>query len=167
MDLLVIRHAIAQDKAEFARTGRDDAQRPLTDDGREKMRHAAAGLRTLAPELASLAASPLVRAAQTAEIVAAAYDSPPEIETADVLAPGSAYDDFARWLGRQDIDGTLAVVGHEPHLGGLVTWLLTGGDESRTPLRKGGAALLTFDGAPSRGRAQLIWLLTPGILRRL
>lgn len=167
MDLLVIRHAIAQDKAEFARTGRDDAQRPLTDDGREKMRHAAAGLRTLVPELARLATSPLVRAMQTAEIVAAAYDASPRIEIVDVLAPGSAHDDFASWLGRQNVDGTIAVVGHEPHLGGLVTWLLTGRDESHTPLRKGGAALLTFEGAPARGGAQLIWLLTPGILRRL
>lgn len=167
MDLLVIRHAIAQDREEFARTGRDDAQRPLTDDGREKMMRAAAGLRTLAPELARLATSPLLRAVQTARIVAAAYDAPPEIQTVDVLAPGSAYVDFARWLGRQDVDGIVAVVGHEPHLSGLVTWLLTGADESRTPLRKGGAALLTFEGAPGRARARLAWLLTPAILRRL
>lgn len=167
MDLLVIRHAIAQDKEEFARTGRDDSQRPLTGDGRAKMERAAAGLRTLAPELDRLATSPLLRAVQTAEIVAAAYDAPPGIETADVLAPGSAYGDFARWLGRQHVEGTIAVVGHEPHLGGLVTWLIAGADESHTPLRKGGAALLSFDGAPGRGRAQLIWLLTPAILRRL
>ena len=167
MDLLVIRHAIAQDKEEFARTGRDDTQRPLTNDGREKMERAAAGLTSLVPRITLLASSPLLRAAQTAEIVAAAYDSPPKIETVDVLAPGSAYDAFARWLRGCEVESTIAVVGHEPHLGGLITWLLTGRDESHTPLRKGGAALLSFDGAAGQGRAQLTWLLTPGILRRL
>lgn len=167
MDLLVIRHAIAEDKEAFARTGRDDAQRPLTDDGRAKMERVAAGLGRLAPELARLATSPLLRARQTAEIVSAAYDEPPAIETTDVLSPDSEYDDFVRWLNGRDIDGTIAVVGHEPHLGGLLTWLLTGREESHTPLRKGGAALLSFDDAPGPGRAQLIWLLTPGILRRL
>lgn len=167
MQLLVIRHAIAGDKEEFARTGRDDALRPLTEGGREKMTRVAGGLRTLVPELELLATSPLVRAKETAAIVAAAYDPAPPVDLVEALAPGSAYDALEHWLSHHRRHGTIGIVGHEPHLGGLVTWLLTGGAESHTPLKKGGAALLSFEGAPGRARATLAWLLTPGIARRL
>src|SRR5262245_49797749 len=60
MHLLVVRHAIAEDKDVFARTGRSDDLRPLTDDGRAKMRRAADGLRSVAPEVDLVATSPLV-----------------------------------------------------------------------------------------------------------
>src|SRR5690349_23208472 len=68
MNLLVIRHAIAEDKENFAATGRSDDQRPLTDAGRTKMRRGTQGLRTLIGKVAMLASSPLVRARETAEI---------------------------------------------------------------------------------------------------
>ena len=51
MKLLVIRHAIAEDRDEFAYTGRPDAERPLTKQGRERMRRAAAGLAAEAPRI--------------------------------------------------------------------------------------------------------------------
>ena len=41
MRLLVIRHAPAEDRDEFAKTGKDDSERPLTDDGKAQMRRAA------------------------------------------------------------------------------------------------------------------------------
>lgn len=167
MDLLVIRHGIAEDKEEFARTGLGDDRRPLTPDGREKMARIAEGLRTVVPALALVATSPLQRATETATIVARAYDSRfPVVET-DVLTPERRYDDLVEWLRGQEASGTIAVVGHEPHLGGLVTWLLTGADESRTPLKKGGACLLQLGDAPRRGTATLVWMLTPAIARRL
>ena len=50
MQLVVIRHAVAMSREEFAPTGRDDSLRPLTDRGRAKMKRAAAGLRELSPE---------------------------------------------------------------------------------------------------------------------
>ena len=73
MKLLLVRHAIAEDRREFEATGRDDALRPLTAEGREKMREAALGLRTVVPSIDVLATSPLVRAADTAGIIARCY----------------------------------------------------------------------------------------------
>jgi phosphohistidine phosphatase len=61
----------------------------------------------------------------------------------------------------------VAVVGHEPHLGTLVTWLLTGVAEPRVPLRKGGACLVDFTRRPGRGGGTLRWSLTPSMLRRM
>jgi len=171
MNLLVIRHAIAEDKENFATTGRSDDQRPLTNVGRSKMRRGAQGLRTLVGKVALLASSPLVRARETAEIVAPAL-SVPRVEIVEALRPESKYDELVEWIGgraapNDDDDYTVAVVGHEPHLSGLVTWLMTGGDDSRVELKKGGVCLLHFDGEPKEGEAVLRWLLTPSQLRDL
>lgn len=169
MHLLVIRHAIAEDKEVFARSGRTDDLRPLTDEGRAKMRRAAAGLRSIAPKLALVATSPLVRARQTAEIVVAAL-GPVRTETVEALRPDQAFAEFLAWLRtrvEEENENAVAIVGHEPHLGGLVTWLMTGVEESRLELKKGGACLLAFDGAPREARAALLWLVTPSLLREL
>ena len=74
MQVLVVRHAIAEQREEFAPTGKDDSQRPLTHDGRRKMRRGAVGLRAVVPAIDVLATSPLLRAVQTAEILAAVYN---------------------------------------------------------------------------------------------
>src|SRR5207249_9588299 len=75
MRLLVVRHAIAEDPAAFARSHKDDSGRPLTPEGRRKMERAAHGLKELVPELDVLAASPYKRAVDTAEIIAGAMIS--------------------------------------------------------------------------------------------
>ena len=92
------------------------------------------------------------------------------LETAEALRPDQAFGEFLAWLRTRvenENDDALAIVGHEPHLGGLVTWLMTGVEESRLDLKKGGACLLAFDGAPCEARAALLWLVTPSQLRRL
>jgi len=178
MQLVVIRHAIALEREEFAPSGRDDSLRPLTDKGRAKMKKAAAGLRELVPEISVLAASPFTRAQQTARIVAAEYGRLRVITTSS-LEPESAFEEFAEWLRTRRGD-VVAVVGHEPHLGTLVTWLMTGIEESRVPLKKGAACLLEFPSSggrrgassgsprgPSRGTARLHWALTASQLGRL
>src|SRR5258708_2037921 len=60
MKLLIIRHAIAEDREDFARTGKDDSLRPISDEGKKKMKQGARGLRPLVPEIVLLAPSPLL-----------------------------------------------------------------------------------------------------------
>ncbi|MGH8609545.1 MAG: histidine phosphatase family protein [Gammaproteobacteria bacterium] len=100
MQVLVVRHAIAEQREEFARTGKDDCQRPLTDDGRRKMRRGAAGLRAVVPAIDVLATSPLLRAVQTAEILAAVYNGR-NLVTVKELSPDSEFPPFLRWLPKQ------------------------------------------------------------------
>ena len=166
MRLLVIRHGIAEDRDAFAATGKPDELRPLTNEGRKKMRRAAAGLTEIVGRIDVLAASPLTRAAQTAEIVAMEYGEPP-IETVDALAPDRRPDELLPWLRARDPGTVAAVVGHEPHLGFLVGWLLTGRNDSFVEMKKGGAALLQFDDAPTGGNALLRWSVPPKLLRML
>ena len=172
MNLLVIRHAIAEDKEAFAASGRSDDLRPLTEAGRSKMRRAAQGLRATCPRVAVLASSPLLRARETADIVAPAIRVA-RVEIVEALRPDRPFEELAVWLRRRvapngnEDDTTVAVVGHEPHLSGLVTWLMTSGTESRIELKKGGACLLRFERAPAAGEAMLRWSLTPSQLRAL
>jgi phosphohistidine phosphatase len=164
--LLVVRHAIAEDREAFARTHRDDAARPLTAEGRRKMERAALGLKELVPELEVLAASPYRRAYDTAEIIAKAYGDR-RVERVPELTPGAGVDRVVSWLAGQGSRGTIAIVGHEPDLSQLVCALLASTNGPFLELRKGAACLLEFPGAIARGAATLDWFLGPKHLRRL
>ncbi len=141
MLLLIIRHAIAEDKDTFAATNDNDDLRPLTQEGIDKMAVGAAGLRAIVPELSHLATSPLVRAQQTADIVARAYGRSID-ETAETLRPVASPESFVKWLSGHGKNDVVAVVGHEPHLTGLTTWLTCGERDSRVDLKKGAGCLL-------------------------
>jgi len=165
VELLVVRHAIAEDREVFAATGREDALRPLTAEGTRKMKRTARGLRTIIPGIDVLVSSPLTRAHETAEILRREYELD-RVETARELEPATPLDEVASWLGRLD-KGVVAIVGHEPLLGHLVTYLITGSNHSGVELKKGGACLIEFDAKPEVARGRLIWAISPGILRDL
>ena len=166
MELLVIRHGAAMDKEEFAKTGKSDDLRPLTSAGMEEMKEIARGLQELVKKIDLLATSPLVRAVQTAEIVGAAYDAPVS-ETTASLSPDAEPEEFEKWCADFEDVKRIAVVGHEPHLTTLVTWLVTGEEDAVIELKKGGACLLEFDAGIKRGSGILNWLMTPGQLTRI
>src|SRR5215467_7301505 len=88
MDLLVIRHARAQEPKKFGATGQDDAARPLTAEGIRRMKKAARGLRSLVPSIDFLISSPIRRAVETAQIIAEAYGGL-TITKRDELSPGA------------------------------------------------------------------------------
>ena len=166
MRLLVVRHAIAEEREAFARSHKDDASRPLTDEGRRKMERAALGLKELVPELDLLAASPYKRAFDTAEIIAAAYGGL-TVERVPELAPGAGVDRVVGWLAGRHARGSVAVVGHEPDLSRLVCTLLAATNGPFLELRKGAACLLEFPGPVGKGGATLDWFLGPKHLRQI
>lgn len=163
MKLLLVRHAKAEDREGF--DGPDD-ERPLTANGRQKFRTAARGLRKLAPDISLLATSPLVRARQTAEVLARVFSARGIVEQ-DLLAPGGSRKALLAWLAEQSDDEVVALVGHEPDLSELATFLLASGARPLLEFRKGTAALVRFDGHPAAGQGVLEWLLPPAALRRL
>lgn len=165
MQLLLIRHAIAEERADFARTGRDDKFRPLTGEGRKRMRQGARGLRELVPTIDLLATSPLTRAAQTGAILDSIYGDLWEVEIPE-LAPDAELTAFLAWLTRQK-QQTVAAVGHEPHLSRLLAWLVTGDPRPIFAFRKGGACLLELQQEAAPGAAQLLWAMTPSQIRRI
>lgn len=165
MHLLVVRHAIAGDRDKFAASGQDDSLRPVTAAGAKKMQRGARGLRWVIPSIDLLAASPLTRAAETAEILRAEYglDS---VVTVPELAPERPVEEVAGWLATTSED-VVAIVGHEPQLGRLVGFLIGVGDGTAVELKKGAACLLDVPRGAARASAQLLWAAPPRLLRRL
>ena len=156
MQLFLVRHAIAVAPA----PDHPDATRPLTEKGRAKFVEAVRGARVLGWRIDHLYHSPLTRAVQTAELLRPLLDG-----------PSTALPDLARAPDEEmlaHIEGArVALVGHEPHLGALLAWLVTGdvGCGERFCFKKGGVAVLT--GGLRPGAMTLHGLIAPKILRRL
>jgi phosphohistidine phosphatase len=165
MKLLVIRHAIAEDREAHAASGHDDALRPLTEQGARKMKRGARGLRQIVPAIDTLISSPYTRAFDTAEIVRREYGMD-RVETSRALEPTVAVADAITVL--QSLQGdVVAIVGHEPQLSRLVTYLISGLDQSAVELKKGSACLVEFEGLPRAGGGTLMWSIRPAVLRDL
>ena len=161
MDLLIIRHGQAEPRGD----GASDAARRLTEDGRKKLRRGAKGLHKLVPEIDALVSSPLVRAVETAAIVAEVYGGL-AVEETPFLEPEREPKELADWLAELPA-ATLAIVGHEPLLSHAASWFLSGLRTSFLELKTGGACLLSFPDEIGAGRARPVFALTPWQLRRM
>ena len=169
MQILLVRHAIAEDRETFALSGREDDDRPLTERGRKRMIKAARGIRRLCPSLDLLVSSPLTRAVETAAILADVYalrDMHPSRLAFDGLSPGRGLDPVVEWVGGKASGSAVALVGHEPEMSLLLGRLSSGREQSWFRFKKGGACLLE-SAQEGRGRFQLQWALTPAQLRIL
>ena len=161
MDLYVVRHAVAFKRD--AERWPDDGERPLSPEGEAEFRRAARGLGGLVPSVDALLSSPLVRAWQTAEILAG-QEGWPEPKAFPALAPEVPPEEAALALEDYASAGAVAVVGHRPGLHELVSYLLAGDAQADVRIKKGGALRLSFDGPTRRKTAALRWLLTPALL---
>jgi phosphohistidine phosphatase len=166
MQLLIVRHAIAMDREEYAKSGRPDSDRPLTDTGRRRMRKNARGLQRIAPRPDLIGTSPWLRAADTARVIAETLGIE-QTETVEAMLPDRHPRDLAAWLNSHSDVPVIVVVGHEPHLGELATWFIGGRDGSNVEFKKGGACLLRFDDSVDAGTGLLQWHVTPAQLRGL
>jgi len=166
MKLFLLRHGPAWQRGDPRWP--DDDLRPLDPAGRRKLKAIAAGMKAMGWTFGGWWTSPLVRARQTAEIVAAAFGAEKTIEVVPELAPGGDFRKLLRRLraapGRPD---RVVLVGHEPYLGDLLGLLVSGRTDLSLGLKKGGLARVTFEGAVRPGAARLDWLLTPRQLARL
>ena len=163
MRILLIRHAVAEERDVWAATGASDEQRPLTPDGAKRMKKAAKGLMELVPTLTAIASSPLIRAWQTASIVADQYyGRSPEVLQA--LAPNGHREDVLTWINQFE-GGTVALVGHMPDLGELAGWLIARRPEANIGFKKGVVAMLEFGVERDAGTATLKWMMTTSQLR--
>jgi phosphohistidine phosphatase len=163
MELYAIRHGIAQElgeKNEF-----NDQKRALTAEGRNRMREAARGLARLGVQLDLILTSPLVRAVETAEIVAEAMSlKKDEIRQTQHLRPGSMPDQLFAEIKKHG-SSSIALVGHQPDLGDIVSRLVAGSGGLSAELKKGGVCCITITETVPSLRGDLAWLLTPRQLR--
>lgn len=159
MKLYFLRHGLAGPRDRWAGP---DSERPLTDEGKARMEREAATLDALGLSLDVIVTSPLVRACQTAKIVARRVGLLDRLVTDERLAPGFGVHELREILG--DHPGAVAVmfVGHEPDFSLTVADLIGGGTVA---FKKGGLGRVDASDA-SLGDAVLAWLLPPSVLTR-
>lgn len=145
----------------------DDSERPLTARGIERTQLAARGLSRVLPDVARVLTSPLVRAYQTAEILAEVLEPSHGVETLDALIPDRAYRTILTRLEACGSSDVVVLVGHEPQLGKLAGMLLFGAPSTALPIKKAGAAVITFAGPLRPGDGRLTAFAPPRLLRRL
>lgn len=160
--LYVIRHGLADARGE---RWPDDAKRPLTREGIARLRKSARALRGLGVDFDLILTSPLVRARQTAEILAEGQDLKAAVVVTAALAPGGTPAGVVKELGKHARERAIAMVGHEPGLGALASALI--GVPQPIPFKKGAVCRIDVDSVAALGPGTLRWLLTPKVLGRL
>jgi phosphohistidine phosphatase len=163
MLVYILRHAIA---VERGTAGYPNDDRPLTEDGKEKMAKAAKGSAELVDDVDVILTSPLIRAHDTARIVARALGVEQKLEVCKDLMPGSSIKDLLSYLSKFKGLHSIMVVGHQPDLGYLASALL-GSDESIVEFKKGALSAIEVSTLPPRSKGKLIWHLQPKHLRAL
>ena len=123
------------------------------------MRSAARAIADLEPKLDAILTSPLQRARQTAEPVARALGQRDDLIETDALSPGADPRQILREIEKRRLTRAL-VVGHMPHLGRLLGYLLTGRSGSIIEMKKGALAHIEFEGETPKPPGTLLLLLT-------
>jgi len=114
----LIRHGEAGDDAPR------DELRSLTLRGRASVARVARALRRRGGDFTTIASSPLVRALQTAEIVAAGVAYGGRVVVTETLAPEGPVSRTLAWLATLEGEDSVALVAHEPILSSLAGALL-------------------------------------------
>jgi phosphohistidine phosphatase len=160
MNLYLMRHGIAVDAGDPSIV--HDNQRPLTNKGAKRMRLAARGLRRLGIKFDGILTSPVLRARQTAEIVAATLGMESRLEEISGLAPESSVEHLLFGLTRYQDREHLLLVGHQPLLGQMLASLIDANREATCEfnIRKGSLCRVEIDALTAKKSGALHWLLT-------
>ena len=139
-----------------------DAARALSPKGIKRTRQLANALRQMEITFDAIYSSPLIRAQQTAEIVARSLMLEKQLRTTSQLAPDHALTDALALIESAAMKAkAILLVGHEPHFSQLISLLCTGGTNLGLSLKKGGLCRLELTAVKAGPCATLEWLLSP------
>lgn len=164
-ELIIVRHAVAEDREEFSKTGLPDSERPLTEKGIRKMRKISDWLtEQLEAPVDFLCASPLKRSLQTVDILADDIEFKKRIVLPE-LDPSHPPEKICKKL--ESLNWKLAVIcGHEPNLSHLICYItgISVKHYAEFELKKGGVASFKLDSSLLDKKAKLQWLVTPRVI---
>jgi phosphohistidine phosphatase len=161
MEIYFLRHANA---GEHTLGPAKDEQRALDELGTEQSHTVGRALAALKVKPDVIIASPLLRAQQTASIVAGELGHKDEIVTDDALRPEAPYPQFVKLLARYHDKNAILLAGHNPSLTLFLNELLTGEASEAVAFKKG--AIARVDKLPGQP-AVLKWMMPPKIVRAL
>ncbi len=160
MELYLVRHGIAAER----KPGLKDQDRSLTPKGRKKAECVAKRLKALGVRFDLILSSPLLRARQTAEILAEEVPYQGKVSCSDLLRPGSDLLVILKELQKYSKAHTrVALVGHEPDLSFLASLLISGKPGLGLEIKKVAVCQLQIDRFTSLPCATLVWLCPPKV----
>ena len=162
LELYLIRHGIAAERGDDYP---DDSKRPLTSTGISRLRKEAKALDALGIGFDQILSSPLVRAKQTAEVLAESLKSKPPVAFVDALAPAGTPAAVIQEIAKHARKARVALVGHEPDMGELAARLI--GSRLALEFKKGAICRIDFEVLPPKGLGHLRWFVTPKMLRSM
>ncbi len=163
MDLLILRHGEAGRHS----LSPGDSKRQLTSEGRQEIVDLSAGLQSLKIKLDYVLTSPLLRAKQTAEVVAKSLKYKDKIEELDSLKPEGSRLEFYDILSKLKRDSVVLVVGHEPYLSEMISEAISSQSDCRIRLKKAGLARIKVISILPKIKGELRWLLAPKHLNKI
>jgi phosphohistidine phosphatase len=161
MEIYLLRHGIAEDRAASGR----DADRRLTEEGRDKLRKVLERAHSAGVSPSLILTSPYRRALETAEIAARELGYEGKLLRTDALIPDSTPRDVWQELRQHDDESAVLLAGHEPLFSATVAYLL-GSTREMIDFRK--AALVRID-AGSLGTEPygvLQWMIIPSLAKK-
>jgi phosphohistidine phosphatase len=169
MKLFLLRHGAAVDASVV---GGSDEARMLTDAGRERTMRAAEVFREMGVAVDRVISSPLPRALETAELTAKALEVGEKVRRDDRLKPGASPETLL--MAVADLKGdpeNVMLVGHNPDLEELLSWLVGPEGQSHLLLKKGSLAIVRLNGGAKdfkrKGCGELLGLYPAKALERL
>jgi phosphohistidine phosphatase len=164
MNIYLLRHgpAVERGSAKY----RNDSDRPLTAEGRAKVKRIALAMGAMKLRFDAILSSPFVRARETAELVAAGLKPQRKVTLCAALAADAEPAEILSYLASmKPVPTDVLLVGHQPYLGNLASLLLANTSPDALEFKKGGLAKLAVGASPSGRRATLEWLLTPRLMK--
>jgi phosphohistidine phosphatase len=162
MDLYILRHGKAEEPGKT-----DDSKRALTPAGKKEIRDIARWMRKEKFRFDTIASSPLIRASETAGIVASELNTKNRLEMWDELAPGGDMDTVCYHAGQSGDDASILIVGHEPSLSALIGRIISDGGTTSVIVSKGSLAKIRNYSFDSRPSGYLQWLITSKQIRAM
>jgi phosphohistidine phosphatase len=160
MNLFLLRHGLAVDRSKPG--FKKDADRPLTPKGKQRLWRVAEAMDEMDLEFDAILSSPFLRASQTAEIIAEAFELRKKLALSEHLTPNGNPKLLLEQISLlQPQPKDVLMVGHEPYLSQLIGLLVAGNTNALIDLKKGALCKLEIETLRCGRCAMLAWLLSP------
>jgi len=157
MEIYLLRHGIAEN----AGPGMKDADRALTEEGREKLRRVLKRAKGAGVQPGVILSSPYLRALETAQAAAQVLGYRGKVVETQALAPDASPPQVWGEIRSRRDEAALLLASHEPLMSATLAFLL-GSPGLLVDMKKGALARVDCDRFGPEPKCLLKWLLTAG-----
>ena len=165
MRIYLFRHGEALSKEDPSI--KSDADRPLVDEGVKKTRQAAEGIRNMGLSFDAVFTSPWLRARQTAQVACEVLEETDRIQIMNELAGDRTIEAVMNAMVKHSQLENVMLVGHNPLLSDLASYLLTHSTHMLVDLKKSGMCAIEVERIPPKDPGTLLWMMSAKQLRAM